>query len=220
MRYCRPFLAAVFAGIALSAFSEPIRIAVCDFETVSDNPEKAVYGKGLPSMVLTDLSRSSRVQVVERARIHDALAEQEFALSDLADAKTAATVGNLISAQYMLTGQLFIAGGKLRIDLRMITVETAAILFAVEAEGQEADIFSLEHELVSKVLAQLFPKASKETAAATNAKGASVLEYSQAIQSLDENQVGKAEALLSQTAKHDASFGYAQDLLDQLIRNR
>ncbi|RPJ03566.1 MAG: hypothetical protein EHM28_15085, partial [Spirochaetaceae bacterium] len=66
LHYC--FYILIFALLASTyAFAEPVRIVVIDFELQSDDPGFKNAGKGLAEILSTELSRSSKLAVLERA---------------------------------------------------------------------------------------------------------------------------------------------------------
>src|ERR1700741_2514397 len=81
-------------------------------------------GKGLAAMLTTEMSRNPRVRMVERDRIRSLLDEQRLAASGIADDATAIRVGRLLGAQYMLFGSYADVFGNLRIDVRVVEVES------------------------------------------------------------------------------------------------
>ena len=85
------------------------------------NKTGALYLFGLP-----------RFTVLERENMDAVLEEQELALSDLMDTAKAVRVGQLLSANYLLTGTIVEMSKSVVIFGRIINVETTAI----ESVGQ------------------------------------------------------------------------------------
>jgi hypothetical protein len=78
------------------------------------------------------LFRLPHFKILERDNIEAVLSEQEMALSDLMDTTKAVRVGQLLAANYMLTGTVVEMNRSVVIFGRIINVETAAI----ESAGQ------------------------------------------------------------------------------------
>ncbi|MGI8499077.1 MAG: CsgG/HfaB family protein [Gemmatimonadaceae bacterium] len=87
----------------------------------------APLGYGLADLLITDLARSARLQVVDRVRVDALMRELGFAASGRVDSATAPRVGRLIAARRLLNGRVFSTGSVLRIEERIVDVERATI---------------------------------------------------------------------------------------------
>lgn len=83
--------------------------------------------------------------ILERELIDEILEEQELSLADLMETDRAIEVGEMLSANYILTGTIIEMRGSLVIFSRVINVETAAI----ESVGQ---VIVLRDEKVNAML--------------------------------------------------------------------
>ena len=65
-------------------------------------------GKGIADLVVDELVNGSSMRVIERKRLVELLAEQELSASDRADisASTAAKIGKLLGARYLIFGSI------------------------------------------------------------------------------------------------------------------
>ena len=61
-----------------SSLADSIPVAVSYFENVSEDPELDPLKKGIAEMLITDLSISEDIHLVERARLQELLAEMEL----------------------------------------------------------------------------------------------------------------------------------------------
>lgn len=123
-------------------------VAVLPFEVASAEPEHAPLGRGLANMLITDLARSGRVRVVERERLDAVVQELELQGSGFVDPKTAVSVGKGIGADGIIVGGLTVNGELMRLDARVIDVETGVIVGTAEVEGKAKRFFDLEEKLV------------------------------------------------------------------------
>src|SRR5918912_3420826 len=88
----------------------------------------AALGYGLADLLVTDLSRSARLQVVDRIRMDALLREVRLAEAGRVDSATAPRVGRLVAARQLLLGALSeLPGGQLRIDARIADVATGEL---------------------------------------------------------------------------------------------
>lgn len=91
------------AALALTSEGKPV-VAVAEFTNSTGKPVDV--GRGLQDKMARALEESGKVVVVERYRLDKVLDEQKLALSGLIDPKTAAEVGKLLGADYLVVGNL------------------------------------------------------------------------------------------------------------------
>jgi TolB-like protein len=130
-------------------------LAVLNFDNNTGRTDYDAMGKGLAAMMITDLSVSPELKLVERERMQDVLQEQDMQRSRLFDSTTAVKAGRLLGAEFIATGSLAAAAPELRIDMRVIRVETGQIVKTARASGPEDKLFELEQQLADGVLKDL-----------------------------------------------------------------
>jgi curli biogenesis system outer membrane secretion channel CsgG len=96
---------------------------------------------GVQQMLMTEFTQNSGLRVVERSRIKELLAEQDLGASGRVDAQTAARIGRLIGARYMILGGFMDNHGKMRLDIRVVNSETSEIVRADKVEFNRDDLF-------------------------------------------------------------------------------
>src|SRR5204862_6227031 len=111
--------------------AEKATVAVLYFDYQGKNEELALLKKGLAQMLISDLSGTDAYVVVERDRLEDVLAELKLGQSKAVDQQTAAKIGKLLGARFMILGGYFDVMGALRIDARVVEVETGKIVRSV-----------------------------------------------------------------------------------------
>ncbi len=118
---------------------------------------------GLQQILLTELSQSSDLRIVERSHLREIMSEQDLGATDRVDAGTAASVGRLVGARYMVLGSFTDWFGDMRLDARIVDVETSEILEAVRARDQRERMYDMVVELAGKVIrAAELPPLSQE----------------------------------------------------------
>ncbi|NCC97823.1 MAG: hypothetical protein EOM02_13425, partial [Synergistales bacterium] len=78
--------------------------------------------------------------VVDAVHVKKAAAEQRIGMSGLVDPSSAAKVGKVVGARYVLVGSVNSLGGEISLDSRLIDVETGTVLESlsvVSQDGQE-----------------------------------------------------------------------------------
>ncbi|MBT3220473.1 MAG: hypothetical protein HN348_15410 [Proteobacteria bacterium] len=151
MRLFRPwFLVWFLLFIPVAALGGPRSLAVLYFESEDTGPLSALK-VGLAQMLISDLHSTPDLQVVERARLQVVLDELELGHSGMTDSATAARVGSLVGAQWMLMGGYVELGGTLIVTARLVEVETGRILKAFTETDSTESFFVLEKSLSKKV---------------------------------------------------------------------
>ncbi|PIQ23979.1 hypothetical protein COW36_05525 [bacterium (Candidatus Blackallbacteria) CG17_big_fil_post_rev_8_21_14_2_50_48_46] len=153
----QPFLSEPVKAVLLQTqenFSEALSIAVLPFENLTRLSEDEWMGLSLAESLAGSLARLPTLQVIERSQIKRILQEQSFSQSALADSSQAPSLGKLVGARRMVLGNFQKVGERLRIQARMIAVETGQILpeSVIQVEGQVRDILDLQDHLAQKLL--------------------------------------------------------------------
>jgi TolB-like protein len=200
------------------------RIAILYFDNGSDNAELSRLRKGLADMLISDLSKIKMLNVIERARLEEILKEQKLNNSKEFDASTATKVGKLLGVQYILTGAFFDLMGSMRMDARIIDVETGKIIKSEGIDGQTNTFFDLEKKLVVKIASGLNVELNADNKETPEAKTSSLsyetsLLYSDALDKIDKGENGKAIELLKKVLQKNPDFTPAKKALDKLNTN-
>jgi len=94
--------------------------------------------KGIAGMMISELAANPSARVVERERIQKLVTEQNLDASGTVTPETAAKIGKLVGARYVITGAFIDFYGDFRLDARMINVETSEIV-KVESDRMQRD---------------------------------------------------------------------------------
>ena len=106
---------------------------------------------GLQQMLIGDLAGNSGLRLVERGQIQQLLDEQELGAGGRVDANTAAQIGRLIGARYMIFGSFIDFYGDFRLDARIIDGETGEVIKTDRARGPREDLFSILQDLADNI---------------------------------------------------------------------
>ena len=143
-----------------------LRVAVLEFTNASTDPKFDPLGKGLQSMLTTDLSSVEALQLVERGRLTEIQAEIELGRTGAVDAETAVRFGQLAGASHLLTGSFTVVGENMRLDARLFRVQDGSVQFGQEISGETDAFFELEKRLVTGLIKSFGLKlAARERAA-------------------------------------------------------
>lgn len=199
---------------------EKLTVAILEFEDTSPKDEFARLDRALQSMLTTDLSASRDMELVERARLEDIRAELNLVNTGFLDSKTAAKIGKGVGATAVLTGSFWVRDGKMRIDSRLVHVETGTIILAEEITGDVNEFTELEKQLARKVLDAAGVRLSAiETADLSKRHTSSLLaasRYGQALEAEDAGDLDEARREAAAALEVDPDFSLAQQLLTHL----
>jgi curli biogenesis system outer membrane secretion channel CsgG len=118
-----------------------ITVAVWDLDDLS--PSSAVrphLGEIFSSQIIETLKKKGEYTVVERERLLLALEELRLGTTKLVDETTRLKLGKMLGARLMVFGGYQIIGNQIRIDLRMVEVETGKIRKAVQKTTSGTDL--------------------------------------------------------------------------------
>jgi hypothetical protein len=122
----------------------------------------------LADLLTTDLARSRRVTLVERARLGEVLRELGLASAGNVDSNTAPRVGRLLQARHLVVGQVsaLSRGRDIRLGVRLADVESGVMESAVDASAPLADVLAAEKALAFRLFDRLGVSLSPDERAA------------------------------------------------------
>lgn len=127
-------------------------VAVLYFDNNTGSADYDNLGRGMASMMITDLSAVRDIQLVEREHMQDVLKEQEAQRTKYFDQSTAVQTGRLLGAQYIVTGAFVSVQPSMRIDTRVIRVENGEIVKTAKVIGTQDSLFTLQQHLADSLL--------------------------------------------------------------------
>jgi len=209
-------------ALARSASAAEMHVAVLEFTNASKDPELESLGKGLQSMVTTDLANVATLKVVERERLKDVQGELKLSHGEGFDKTTAAKIGKLAGATHLFVGSYTVVGDKMRLDGRLLVVATGEVVASEQIAGEKAYFFELEQKLVEKVVALLGVKpAPKEKAAMARPHTAdfqAFQKFSDGLQAFDDGRLEEAMQRLNEATAIDKDFKLASLTLEEYER--
>jgi TolB-like protein len=143
------------------ALAGPGSVAVLYFQN-QGNPELEPLKVGLTQMLTTDLVGAGGVTVVERTQLQALMDELKLGHSAVVDKDTSAKLGKLLGAEYLVLGSYFSLAGTLRVDARLVRVETGEVVYASGSNGTVAEFLDIERKVAAgfrERLGQLVPGA-------------------------------------------------------------
>jgi len=150
--------AAIASERTLAASSLPERsVGVAPLVVSGGDSTDASLGYGLADLLITDLSRSAQLQVVDRVRTDALLQELQRAGSSRVDSTTAPRVGRLIGARRLVNGAVAVtAGGHLTVSTRVADAARGSLVGQPVTERTSLDdILQSEKSLAFALFTQL-----------------------------------------------------------------
>jgi TolB-like protein len=127
-------------------------VAILYFDNYTGSSDNDPLGKGISSMMISDLSVVPEIQLVERERMQDLIKESELQHTKYFDSTTAVRTGRMIGAQYVVVGSFASVKPQMRIDTRVVSVETGAVVKSAQVTGDQDKFFDLEQALAGKLI--------------------------------------------------------------------
>ena len=149
-------LAAAVPGLALA--QQRPRVAVLNFANNSTWHYWGDHlGEAAADELVTQLLKTGKFTVIERAQLAAVMAEQKLGASGAVTAGQAAQIGKLLGVQFILTGSITqfsvertggtirafggigasVTNAEAKLDVRLISTETAEIVVAAEGQGNK-----------------------------------------------------------------------------------
>lgn len=222
---------------AAAAGADAPTVAILYFDYQGKNEEMGLLRKGLAQMLISDLSDSDAYRLVERDRLQDILDELKLNRSRKIDERSANRIGKLLGAQYMVLGGYFDVMGTLRVDARVVEVETGKVLKSAGAHAKPDEFLALEQKLAEELGAilntRLEAKKAKERRRRPKKKTRSrrkrpkppkklgvktALEYSEALDAKDRGDEETAKKKMKKVLKEQPDFALAQLDLDSMVQ--
>jgi curli biogenesis system outer membrane secretion channel CsgG len=167
--------------------------------------------QGIPAMLISELSHNEAARLVDRRDINQLLNEQNLATQGRVDAATAAKVGKLVGARYVIMGSFIDFYGDFRVDARIVDVETSEILKVVSARKDRSKLFEIIQTVATQVMAdtKLPPLSTQQAAAMKRTVPTDALTYySRALLYQDQGDNDKAKVYFSKAL--EAFPGYTE----------
>ncbi len=120
-------------------------IAVLPFTNMSSDAEQDHFADGMTDDLITDLSKISGLFVIAR----------HTSFSYKGKPVRVSQVAEELGVRFVLEGSVRRAGGEVRINAQLIDAATDRHLWAERYDGEAADIFSLQDQVINRITAAL-----------------------------------------------------------------
>ena len=144
----RDAAASVSAAIPKLELPDKPSIAVLPFDNMSGDPEQEYFSDGISEDIITALSRMRWFFVIAR----------NSTFSYKGQSPKIQQVAGELGVRYVLEGSVRKAGNRVRITAQLIDGETGNHIWAEHYDGNLTDVFALQDEITSKVVAAIEPR--------------------------------------------------------------
>jgi len=210
---------ALLAGLAVATsvgaqpdagVGKPV-VAVLYFDVDDKLGDLTMFRKGLAEMLITDLVTAGGIDVVERARIEDAMKELKLQSTKNFDQKTAVQVGGMVGAHYQVAGTILRPSrDALLLEAKIYRLLDMKVVVTARAKITSDDILDGEQQLVAKLIAGLADTSKRALAApakkAMKLKLDTAAKYGESLNARDAKDKEKAKTLLDQVVKEQPDF--------------
>jgi len=186
----------------------PETLAILPFEnnSVTDPEKYQPLSNGLSAMLITDINQGQKaLKVIERNKISAILKEIALSQTGSVDESTAIRAGKILGAQSIAFGSFIVLDGSVRIDTRIINVETSELIMAESITGSNNAFMQLERDLAKKI-ANSLNVAFKPKTTATSSNIDAALYFSRGVESLDRGDRTSAKRLFQKCIALDPSY--------------
>jgi TolB-like protein len=201
----------------------PRSVGVGPLRVTATDTSLAPLGYGLADLIITDLSRSQQLVVVDRIRLDALLRELRLASTGRVDSATAPRVGRLVGARRIVIGEVMeLPGGQLRLGSRVAETQTGAISAVASATGRIDAIFDLEKRLVFELFdglqVTLTPRERAEVEQRPTRNIAALLAYSRGVRAEVLGNLPLATSEYEAATRLDPNFRLARTKFDGASR--
>lgn len=175
---------------------------------------------GVQELLITELAQNSALRIVDRSRIREIMTEQDLGASGRVDAQTAARIGRLVGARYVVTGVFVDLNGDFRLDGRIVDGETSEIVKAQQVRGDRDDMFDLLVDLAARITQDVnlppLPAEVREARKEQNIPPEAITLFSRAQVYADAGRTEQAIQLYERIAQRFPEMAQAREALRQL----
>lgn len=145
---------AAFITLSLSGFNgndRKMNILVYPFEMSGGNKNSWIAA-GLTDTVISDLSRIRDIYVFSSADRKKALKEISLGMTGVIKETDIVRIGKVMGANMIFTGSVQTAGNKVRVNAKLVNIETTQIEKSVKLDGTVEGIFDLQDRVVTDLM--------------------------------------------------------------------
>jgi TolB-like protein len=107
---------------------------------------------GIAGMLISELSANPAARIVDRETLQRLIDEQNLGAQGRVTPETAAKIGKLVGARYVVVGNFIDFYGDFRVDVRLVSVETSEIIKTENERMQRDHLFDIIKSVATKIM--------------------------------------------------------------------
>lgn len=180
--------------------------------------------RGMAGMMISELTQNPAARLVEREQVQRLLDEQNLGAQGRVDPQTAAKVGKVVGARYIILGNFIDFYGDFRVDVRLVNTETGEIVKTESDRQQREHLYDIVRNVAAKLmkdanLPALQRGASNEQRMNRQVPTEALTYYSRALLYQDRGQKDKAVEMFNRALVIFPDYAEAQDGLQKAQRS-
>ena len=184
-------------------------------------PANASFNRAVMAMISTDLSRVPGITVLEREKIDHLVQELKLSGSPLVDRATVLAQGRLLGAGTVIAGSVFNqpgpsgpGSGRYRINTAVSDVQGGKVVGLQEADGGQAEFFTLQKRIVYGILDTLDIKDLPPGVHRIHTRSwEAYARFAAGLQLLSEDRFDAARKAFQEALQFDPQFALAEEAL-------
>lgn len=179
--------------------------------------------KGIAGMLISELAANPGARVVEREQVQRILDEQNLGASGRVDPQTAARVGKLVGARYMVMGTFIDFYGDFRVDTRLVDTETGEVIKTQSERAQRDHLFDIIKASAAKLMRDAnlpaLPRQASEQRQSRQVPTEALTYYSRALLYQDRGQKDRAVEMYNRALQVFPEYAEAKEGLERVQRS-
>ncbi len=179
--------------------------------------------RGIAGMMISELAANPAARVVEREAIQRLLEEQNLGAQGRVDAQTAAKIGKLVGARYMVMGTFIDFYGDFRVDVRLINTETSEVVKTESERMQRDHLFDIIRNVAARLMKDAslpaLPRPASDQRMSRQVPTEALTYYSRALLYQDRGQKEKAVEMFNRALTIFPGYAEAQEGLQRVQRS-
>lgn len=216
----------VLAGLATPVLAQDTRPGIAVFPFTNggsygqDKENFEALEVGMQQMLTTEFAQNPALRVVDRSQIKQLLAEQDLGAQGRVDPNTAAKIGKVVGAKYVVLGGFIDFYGDFRVDIRIVNTETSELVKTHQSRDKRENLYGIvtktATEITRGVNLPAMPRQAMEQRENRKIPTEAVTYYSRALLYADRGNKEKATELYNRAIEVFPEYTEAKQGLQQL----
>ena len=179
--------------------------------------------RGIAGMMISELSQNPAARIVERQEVQRLIDEQNLGAQGRVDPQTAAKVGKLVGARYVVLGTFIDFYGDFRVDVRLVNTQTSEIVKTESERMQRDHMFDIIRNIAARLMKDANLPALQRQASdqrmSRQVPTEALTYYSRALLYSDHGQKDKAVEMFNRAIDIFPDYAEAKDGLQRVQRS-